>query len=156
MNLIGTSDQPEADRRGLPSWAAVAWAVTVSVAAAVADRHAHHGMGVLFAGGYALGCVGAVVMVRFRGLLGPTAQPPLILLLAVTIAVLAVPGQTSGNGIAIAVAIGAQMMTLFPLMAVITGVTLAVGALRRLIRGRGVRTGSPLAARRQGAAQPRP
>jgi hypothetical protein len=154
MNLIGASDQPEADRRGLPSWAAVAWAVTVSVAAAVADRHAHHGMGVLFAGGYALGCVGAVVMVRFRGLLGPTAQPPLILLLAVTIAVLAVPGQTSGNGIA--VAIGAQMMLLFPLMAVITGVTLAVGALRRLIRGRGGRTGSPLATPGQGAAEPRP
>lgn len=141
------------DHRGLPSWAAVAWAVVLSVAAAVADRHAHHAMGVLFAGGYALGCVGAVVMVRFRGLLGPSAQPPLILLLAVMIAVLTVPGDTSGNGVAIAVAIGAQVMMLFPLMAVVTGVTLAVGGLRRLIRRRGGRTGSLPG---QGVAEPRP
>jgi hypothetical protein len=118
------------DGRGLPSWVAVGWAVGLSVAAAVFDLHVNHTLGTPFAVGYALGCVGAVVVVRPRGLFGVVAEPPLILLLAVAAAVVTAPGH---NGmLQVVLAIGTQMLSAFPLTAVVTGVGVAIGAIRWL------------------------
>jgi hypothetical protein len=119
----------------MPSWGALGWAVGLSVSSAVVDVHVNHTVGVLFAVGYVLGCVGAVVVVRPRGLFGPAITPPLIALLAITIAVLTVSG---GNGVlAVVFTIGTRTLAAFPLMAVVTGVTVVVGVVRWLVRRHG-------------------
>lgn len=127
-------NRPIGGRRGLPSWAAGALAVGLSVVAGVVDEQINHTVGVPFGVGYVLGCVGAVLMVRPRGLFVPAAAPPLIMVLAVTIAAMTAPGH--GTLTALALAIGTQVLFVFPLMAVVTGVTLVVGAVRELARRR--------------------
>ena len=69
----------------------------LSVAADVFDLHVNHALGTPFAVGYVLGGVGAVVVVRLRGLFGAVVNPPLILLLAVAV-VTTLPGAGSTPG----------------------------------------------------------
>jgi hypothetical protein len=128
-------DTPAGDQRGLPWWAAVGFAAGVSMAAAVFDLRVYHALGIPFTVAYVVGCAGAVLTVRQRSLFVPAAQPPVNLLLTVVIAVVAgVPGHSFGASTLLA--IGAQLISTFPVMAGVTGVTVVLGAIRMLARPR--------------------
>ncbi|HEV3355520.1 MAG TPA: DUF6542 domain-containing protein [Pseudonocardiaceae bacterium] len=116
--------------RGLPSWAAMVLALGVAVVGGVVSWHLTHAVGVLFDVVYALGCLGAVCLVRPHALFGPMAQPPLILLLAVPIVMLVVGTAQAGGSAALA--IGTPLVTSFPTVAITTAITLLVGAIRAL------------------------
>jgi hypothetical protein len=115
-------------------WLASAVAVGISVAGAVADLRIEGALRWAFAVAYAVGCLAAVLGLSGAGLGAAMLEPPVVAVLAVGVATVAT-GHVSG-GSAIALAIGARLTAVFPVMAGMTGATVLVG-LVRLWRGRG-------------------
>lgn len=135
---------PPAARRGqwderslLPSytgarwWLAVALALALSSVGAFIDLQRLDRLGGAFYVCYLLGCVLAVIVVQRKGLFGPMVQPPLVLAGTVPVMVLLTGGASVGGGTAAtALAIGTPLINNFPVMAITTVLTLALGGLR--------------------------
>lgn len=93
-------------------------------------------LGIPFQVCYFLGCLLAVVVVQRQGLFGPMVQPPLILTVAVPSIILLAGDHPPGGMVSAAVTIGTPLIDSFPLMAITTGFTLAIGVFRLIIHRR--------------------
>lgn len=120
-------------RAGVPWWAAVLIALTLTAAGVFADLQRVNRLGLVFQACYFVGCLTAIAVVERRGLFSPMVQPPLILAVAVPGVVLLSGGAPEGGGLtAKALAVGTPLINGFPTMAITTGVTVAVGVVRLL------------------------
>lgn len=91
----------------------------------------HNTLGWVFGICYFVGSVGAVCAVQRRSLFGPMVQPPLVLAVTVPVVVLLVSGlPSSSDTLSKVLAIGTPLINGFPIMAIATGFTLAVGIFR--------------------------
>jgi hypothetical protein len=121
--------------KGWPWWAAVLLALGLSIAGAVIDMKVSGNLAKVFDGGYFIGCVGAVCLVRRRNLFGPMVQAPLILAVTVPVTVLLTKGVPTGSGTASKlIALGVPLVTGFPTMAITTGATVLIGGIRFLVQ----------------------
>lgn len=119
-------------RAGVPWWVAVFVALALAAAGVFADLQRIDRLGLVFQACYVLGCLIAIAVVERRGLFAPMIQPPLILAITVPGAVLLTGAPSSGGLTAKALAVGTPLINGFPVMAVTTGLTVAVGLLRWL------------------------
>jgi hypothetical protein len=124
------------DRSGVPWWAAVFCALGCALLGAFLDIERLNRLGIPFQACYFLGCLLAVVVVQRQGLFGPMVQPPLILAVAVPSVILAAGDHPPGGMISTAVIVGTPLIDSFPLMAITTGFTLAIGIVRLIIHWR--------------------
>ncbi|HWE90124.1 MAG TPA: DUF6542 domain-containing protein [Pseudonocardiaceae bacterium] len=115
--------------RGVAWWVAVLIALGVSIVGAVADMVANGSLSTLFEGGYVIGCVAGVCLVRRRNIFGPIVQPPLVLVITVPLVVL-LTKSPSGGLTAKALAVGTPLINAFPTMAIATGLTVVIGGIR--------------------------
>jgi hypothetical protein len=121
--------------KGWPWWAAVILALGLSIVGAFIDMHVSGNLGKVFEGGYFLGCVGAVCLVRRRNLFGPMVQAPLILAVTIPVVVLLTKGMPSGSGtMSKLLTLGVPLVTGFPTMAITTIATLVIGGIRFLVQ----------------------
>lgn len=123
--------------RGVPAPVAVLIAVVCTVAGFLVDA-AGGGteLTLAFGGGYVLGCVLAVLAVRYRGLFTTMVLPPLLLFVSVPLAYefLTETGSTSIKDILLNLAI--PLVNRFPTMLLATVLTLAIGGGRIWLRRR--------------------
>lgn len=105
-------------------------ALAITAAGVLADIHRINQLGIVFYACYFLGCLLAVSVVTRKALFGPMVQPPLILAFAVPGVVLLSGSVPSGGGVAAALAVGTPLINGFPIMAITTGLTLAIGIFR--------------------------
>ena len=124
------------DRSGVPWWAAVCCALGLAAAGAFLDIERLGRLGIPFQACYFLGCLLAVVVVQRQGLFGPMVQPPLILAVAVPSVILAAGDHPPGGMVSTAVTVGTPLIDSFPLMAITTGFTLAIGVFRLILHWR--------------------
>ncbi|MTD54196.1 DUF6542 domain-containing protein [Amycolatopsis pithecellobii] len=123
-------------RRGLPWWGAVLLAFGLSLVGAIIDMQSQNGLGWVFRICYFIGAVGAICAVKRRSLFGPMVQPPLALAITVPLVVLLISGvPANSDTLAKALAVGTPLINGFPVMAVATVCTLAIG-IARLYRER--------------------
>lgn len=121
---------------GLPWPVALLLALAPSVAGALYDLRASHGLEIPFAAAYVLGCATATCLVRRRGLFVVMVTPPLVMLAAVTLAVWVRDRAQGFSSLVLAVA--TPVVPRFPVMAGTTVAVLLIGTLRLLVaRGRG-------------------
>lgn len=118
--------------RGIPAGLAVLFAVGCTFLGFLVDVVASDDLTRAFSLLYVLGCVGAVLAVRHRGLFSAMVQPPLILFVAVPLAsqYFSKSGGTSVKDLLLDVAI--PLVNRFPLMLTATLIVLAIGAFRLL------------------------
>ena len=122
---------------GLPWWAAVLCTLALAATGVFADLERLNRLGIVFQACYFLGCLFAVVVVQRKGLFGPIVAPPLILAVTVPGVVLASGAPpTSGGFVATALTVGTPLINAFPTMAIVTGLTVAIGLLRLCIQRR--------------------
>ncbi|MGH3915195.1 MAG: DUF6542 domain-containing protein [Pseudonocardiaceae bacterium] len=115
---------------GVQWWLAVCLALAFTTVGAFADIQRINRLGIVFQACYLSGCLLAVTVVQRKGLFGPMVQPPLILALVVPSVVLLAGSVPSGGTTAAALAVGTPLLNGFPIMAVTTALTLALGAFR--------------------------
>src|ERR1700753_428898 len=121
--------------KGWPWWAAVVLALGLSIVGAFIDMQVSGNLGKVFEGGYFLGCVGAVCLVRRHNLSGPMVQPPLILAVTIPVVVLLTKGMPSGSGtMSKLLTLGVPLVTGFPTMAITTIATVVIGGIRFLVQ----------------------
>jgi hypothetical protein len=124
------------DRSGVPWWAAVCCALGLAAAGAFLDIERLGRLSIPFQACYFLGCLLAVVVVQRQGLFGPMVQPPLILAVAVPSVILAAGDHPPRGMVSTAVTVATPLIDSFPLMAITTGFTLAIGVFRLILHGR--------------------
>ncbi|EWC62796.1 hypothetical protein UO65_1918 [Actinokineospora spheciospongiae] len=118
--------------RGLPWWGAVLLALALSAIAAVVDMQRQETLGGIYQGGFVLGCVAAVCLVRRRNLFGPMVQPPLVFAVTAAGALIALsPDEGSGRK-QLLITVAFPLTSNFPTMAITTAVCVAIGVARLL------------------------
>ncbi|MFD9893834.1 DUF6542 domain-containing protein [Amycolatopsis sp. NPDC059027] len=119
-------------RRGLPWWGAVLVCLGLAVVSAFVAKKATGDLGILFQICYVVGAVAAVVAVQRRALFGPMVQPPLVLAITVPAIVLLTSSSENGGGDMFSriFNIGQPLINSFPVMAIATVLTLALGFFR--------------------------
>lgn len=140
----GASELEEWGRRsafgsapGWPWWAAVLFALVLSLVGGYVDMKMSGDIGKVFEGAYFLGCVGAVCLARRRNVFGPMVQSPLVLAVSIPLVVLLTKGlPSSGGTTSKLIALGVPLVTGFPTMAITTGATLVIGGIRYLVQRR--------------------
>lgn len=115
--------------RGLQWWAAVLIAFALAFVGAFIDVNSSKTVGLLFGVVFFVGSVGAVVFVERRSMFGPVVQPPLVVAVVVPLVVLAT-GDSSSQGMALALDLGKPLMNAFPAMALTTLFTVGIGIAR--------------------------
>lgn len=115
-------------------WLAVLVAVGLSLGAALAEVFFGSPWHPLFLAVYAAGCLVAVIAVRGPALPAVAVLPPVLLVLAVGLGVLA-----RGGGRAALVTAGVGVVVDFPVMCAVTATTVLIGSIRVVRRrsGRG-------------------
>ncbi|MBB4911977.1 DUF6542 domain-containing protein [Actinophytocola algeriensis] len=116
--------------RGLPWWAAVLLAFGLTAIAAFVDMQLQDTLGKIYQGAFAVGCVGAVCLVRRRSLFGPMVQPPLIFAITAVGAVALLSDKASGGGMKLLVSVALPLTSNFPTMGITTGVVVLIGLFR--------------------------
>ncbi len=117
--------------RGIPAGAAVLIAVACTFLGFLID--ANSGGGELtgtFATLYVIGCVIAVLAVRYRGLFTTMVLPPLLLFVSVPLAYQQLTGRSSTSIKDVLLNLAIPLVNRFPTMALATVVVLAIGAGR--------------------------
>lgn len=118
-------------RRGLPWWGAVLLALGTAVVGAVLATLLTDGLGLPFQLIYLVGCLAAVAMVQRRNLFGPMVQPPLVMAVTVPVIVLTVSSLPESNDtLANVFAVSTPLINSFPVMAIATALTVALGVYR--------------------------
>ncbi|MBY4129294.1 hypothetical protein HQO83_12915 [Rhodococcus fascians] len=119
---------------GVPAWGAVAIAAGLTFLGFLIDAARGTELTGAFAFLYILGCIGAVVLVRYRGLFTAMVQAPLILFVAVPLSYqyFTDDAGTSLKDIILNVAI--PLVNRFPLMLLGTLVAVGLGALRIVLK----------------------
>ncbi|WP_420826429.1 DUF6542 domain-containing protein [Rhodococcus rhodochrous] len=130
---------------GVPWWGAVAIAAGTTLLGVLLDSARGNELTSAFTVFYVLGCVAAVVAVRYRGLFTAMAQPPLLLLLAVPIGQEIVSSDSTGGLKDLALNVAYPLVNRFPAMLVATLLALAIGGFRIFVtrQNTGVRARAP-------------
>ncbi|WP_245822305.1 DUF6542 domain-containing protein [Lentzea waywayandensis] len=116
--------------KGIPWWAAILAALVPAFIGAFIDINSSKTVGWTFNAVFFLGALAAILLVQRRSLFGPMVQPPLILAITVPTLVLLTGGVAKGGLSAMALGLGKPLIDSFPVMAVTTAVTVALGILR--------------------------
>ncbi|MBS9373417.1 hypothetical protein GON09_002402 [Rhodococcus sp. B50] len=148
---------------GVPWWGAVAIAAGTMLLGVLLDSARGNELTTAFTVFYVLGCLVAVVAVRYRGLFTAMAQPPLLLLLAVPIGQEFVSSGSTGGLKDLALNVAYPLVNRFPAMLLATVLVLAIGGFRIFatrqntgVRARAPRERAKPRAAKAGAAKDRP
>lgn len=90
----------------------------------------HQELGFVFACGYALGCIAAVLLVRQSGIFTAVIQPPLLLFMAVPLAYFLLHGSAFNGLKDVAISCGYPLVERFPLMLFTSATVLLIGLVR--------------------------
>ncbi|MET8777597.1 DUF6542 domain-containing protein [Nocardia sp. NPDC050713] len=116
---------------GIPAWAAVLIAVACTLLGFLIDASGDNAeLTASFATLYIVGCVAAVLAVRFRGLFTAMVLPPLLLFLAVPLAYQHLTGRVSTGLKDILLNLAIPLVNRFPTMMLATALVLAIGGAR--------------------------
>ncbi|QIS15481.1 DUF6542 domain-containing protein [Nocardia arthritidis] len=122
---------------GLPVGAAILIAVVCTFVGFVIDaRGGGDDLTYWFAGFYIVGCVAAVLVVRYRGLFTTMVLPPLLLFIAVPLAYERLAGHTSTSLRDILFNLAIPLVHRFPLMALATAIVVVLGIVRIVMNRR--------------------
>ncbi|WP_174555286.1 DUF6542 domain-containing protein, partial [Nocardia anaemiae] len=122
---------------GIPAGAAVLIAVACTFLGFLIDAHGENDeLTGTFNTLYVLGCVAAVLAVRYRGLFTTMVLPPLLLFVAVPLAYQQLIGHASTGLKDILLNLAIPLVNRFPIMALATVLVLAIGAGRILLHRR--------------------
>lgn len=112
-------------------------AVTCTVIGFFIDSQSGNQLTNTFGALYVIGCVIAVLIVRYRGLFTTLVQPPLLLFVAVPVAYQLMLGESGGLGTKeILLNLVIPLVNRFPTMALATVLVLAIGAGRMVLHRR--------------------
>ncbi|MEU0499767.1 DUF6542 domain-containing protein [Nocardia sp. NPDC005998] len=126
---------------GIPAGAAVGIAVACTFLGFLIDaRGESNELTATFNTLYVLGCVAAVLAVRYRGVFTTMVLPPLLLFIAVPLAYQQLTGHASTGLKDILLNLAIPLVNRFPVMALATVLVLAIGAGRILLHRRGEAT----------------
>ncbi len=116
---------------GVPSWGAVLIAVSATLAGfAIEAGSGHRELGFLFAAGFVLGCLGAVLAVRQSAIFTAVIQPPLLLFVAVPLGYFLVHSAPFNGLKDVLITCGYPLIERFPLMLFTSAAVLAIGMAR--------------------------
>ncbi|MEV2219381.1 DUF6542 domain-containing protein [Nocardia vinacea] len=122
---------------GIPAGAAVLIAVACTFLGFLIDAHGENNeLTGTFNTLYVLGCVAAVLAVRYRGLFTTMVLPPLLLFVAVPLAYQQLTGGASTGIKDILLNLAIPLVNRFPIMALATVLVLAIGGGRILLHRR--------------------
>lgn len=122
---------------GIPAGAAVAIAVACTFLGFLIDaRGENNELTGTFNTLYVVGCVVAVLAVRYRGIFTTMVLPPLLLFVAVPLAYQQLTGRASTGLKDILLNLAIPLVNRFPIMALATALVLAIGAARILLHRR--------------------
>ncbi|WP_433199683.1 DUF6542 domain-containing protein [Nocardia sp. CA-107356] len=122
---------------GIPAGAAVLIAVACTFLGFLIDAHGESNeLTGTFNTLYVLGCVAAVLAVRYRGIFTTMVLPPLMLFIAVPLAYQQLTGHASTGLKDILLNLAIPLVNRFPIMALATVLVLAIGAGRILLHRR--------------------
>ncbi|MEV4130136.1 DUF6542 domain-containing protein [Nocardia sp. NPDC049707] len=122
---------------GIPAGAAVLIAVACTFLGFLIDaRGENDELTGTFNTLYVLGCVVAVLAVRYRGIFTTMVLPPLLLFVAVPLAYQQLIGHASTGLKDILLNLAIPLVNRFPIMALATGLVLAIGAARIVLHRR--------------------
>ncbi|RBO92727.1 hypothetical protein DFR74_103371 [Nocardia puris] len=122
---------------GVPAWSAVLIAVACTLLGFLIDAHGDQtDLTGSFAALYVIGCVAAVLAVRYRGIFTTLVLPPLLLFLAVPLAYQQLTGSSSTGIKDILFNLAIPLVNRFPTMMLATALVLAIGAARILLHRR--------------------
>jgi hypothetical protein len=122
---------------GIPAGAAVLIAVACTFLGFLIDAHGENNeLTGTFNTLYVVGCVAAVLAVRYRGVFTTMVLPPLLLFIAVPLAYQQLTGRVSTGLKDILLNLAIPLVNRFPVMAVATVLVLAIGAGRILLHRR--------------------
>jgi len=116
--------------RGIPWWAAILCALVPAFIGAFIDINSSKTVGWTFNAVFFIGALAGILLVQRRSLFAPMVQPPLILAATVPTLVLFTGGVQKGGLANMALGLGKPLIDSFPVMAVTTAVTVALGILR--------------------------
>jgi hypothetical protein len=120
--------------KGIPWWAAILCALVPAFIGAFIDINSSKTVGWTFNAVFLVGALAGILLVQRRSLFAPMVQPPLILAATVPTLVLLTGGVAKGGLSAMALGLGKPLIDSFPVMAVTTGVTVALGILRIVLQ----------------------
>ncbi|MCP2249779.1 hypothetical protein LX86_008566 [Lentzea aerocolonigenes] len=116
--------------KGIPWWAAILSALVPAFIGAFIDINSSKTVGWTFNAVFFVGALAAILLVQRRSLFAPMVQPPLVLAATVPLLVLFTGGIQKGNLASMALGLGRPLIDSFPVMALTTAVTVALGILR--------------------------
>lgn len=120
--------------KGIPWWAAILCALVPALIGAFIDINSSKTVGWTFNAVFFIGALAAILLVQRRSLFAPMVQPPLILAATVPVLVMLTGGVQGGKPSAIAIGLARPLIDSFPVMAVTTAVTVALGIVRIFIQ----------------------
>ncbi|MET8761094.1 DUF6542 domain-containing protein [Lentzea sp. NPDC004782] len=120
--------------KGIPWWAAILSALVPAFIGAFIDINSSKTVGWTFNAVFFLGALAGILLVQRRSLFAPMVQPPLILAATVPTLVLLTGGVQKGGMSAMALGLAKPLIDSFPVMAITTGVTVALGIIRIVIQ----------------------
>lgn len=116
--------------KGIPWWAAILSALVPAFIGAFIDINSSKTVSWTFIAVFFVGALAGILLVQRRSLFAPMVQPPLILAATVPTLVLLTGGVQTGKLSSMALGLGKPLIDSFPVMAVTTAVTVALGILR--------------------------
>lgn len=116
--------------KGIPWWAAILCALVPAFIGAFIDINSSKTVGWTFNAVFFAGALAGILLVQRRSLFAPMVQPPLILAATVPVLVLFTGGIQKGGLASMAIGLGRPLIDSFPVMAVTTAVTVALGIVR--------------------------
>jgi hypothetical protein len=120
--------------KGVPWWAAILSALVPAFIGAFIDINSSKTVGWTFNAVFFLGALAGILLVQRRSLFAPMVQPPLILAATVPTLVLLTGGVQKGGLSSMALGLAKPLIDSFPVMAITTGVTVALGIIRIVIQ----------------------
>ncbi|NKE57900.1 hypothetical protein FXN61_14075, partial [Lentzea sp. PSKA42] len=120
--------------KGVPWWAAILCALVPAFIGAFIDINSSKTVGWTFNAVFFVGALAGILLVQRRSLFAPMVQPPLILAATVPLLVMFTGGVQKGGLASMAIGLGRPLIDSFPVMAVTTAVTVALGILRIVIQ----------------------
>ncbi|MGW4211817.1 DUF6542 domain-containing protein [Lentzea sp. NPDC004789] len=120
--------------KGVPWWAAILSALVPAFIGAFIDINSSKTVGWTFNAVFFLGALAGILLVQRRSLFAPMVQPPLILAATVPTLVLLTGGVQKGGLSSMALGLAKPLIDSFPVMAITTGVTVALGIIRIFIQ----------------------
>lgn len=118
------------ERPGIPLWGAAVLALGLAVLGTAPDLALNSSSGWMSKTALFVGCLASVALVQRRSVFGPMVQPPLITLVIPLLAM--VLGKTAGGSGVSSLALGLinPLINSFPMMALTSGLCLALGLAR--------------------------